>query len=175
MRITIIIISTIIGFFVAVLLFFAVWFIMKYPILRCSCKKELKETIRQMFDADSVSLRSGFVPMGSFPNIKTISVSIVNGTTNTIDFKSLPAKSLNLEAIDQIEEAIKKEIEPVARLLFERCNSEKFNNIAVYFCKYDNEGRLIILYQYHFGEMATRWLEAPAGADVAVVQLKNRK
>jgi len=148
MRITIIII----GFFVAVLLFFAVLFMIKYPVLRCSCKKELKETIRQMFDADSVFLRSGFVPMGSSQDIIGFSAFIVNGTTNAIDFKTLPAVYREIENIDQIEDALIKEIEPVARLLFERCNSEKFNNITVYFCKYDNDGQLIILYQYHFGE-----------------------
>lgn len=149
MRIIIIsMIGSIVGL---VVLLIAVYFIKIYtPVLRCSCKEELKETIRQMFDADSVFLQSGFVPMGIYPDIKGFSVSIVNGTTNTIDFKALPAAYREIENIDQIEEALIKEIDPVARLLFERCNSQKFNSIAVYFCKYDNKGRLITLYQYHF-------------------------
>ena len=141
----------IIGLILGVVFFIAVYFIKTYPpTLKCSCEEELKESIRQMFDADSVFLQSGLVPMGSSPDIKGIGLDIVNGTTNTIDFKALPAAYRRIENIDQIEEALIKEIEPVARLLFERCNSEKFNNISVYFCKYDNEGRLITLYQYHF-------------------------
>ena len=146
MRATIIAVGVIV-----VLSFFVVFTIDKRLALKCSYEEELKETIRQMFDADSVFLTSSSW-FSDIPDIKSMGLFIVNGTTSVLDFKTLPAEYRRLDCIDKVENELMKEAENVARLLLERCNSEKFNCITVYFSKYSDDGHLVPLWQYHFTE-----------------------
>ena len=128
---------TIIGVGLLLFFFFAGYLYTRPPALKCSCeKKELEEIIKQMFDADEVSLRSIRLREELyFPEIRAIAVDIVNATTNTLDFKSLPEKYQRFDNFSQVEDSLKKDAEKVAYLLFEKCDTENFNDIMINFIK----------------------------------------
>lgn len=120
------------------------------PVLKCLCDEQmLKDSIKRMFDADSVFLQTGYLSQTTHtPAVKSFSLTIINGTTNAVDFKPLPAKHRKLENVDF--NALQKETDAVAQILFDNYNSKDFNSIAVYFSKYDSTGSLVPLYQYHY-------------------------
>ena len=121
------------------------------PVLKCSCEEELKDTIKQMFDADSVLLYSKRLREEPyFPEIRAITVCIINGTTNTLDFKTLPIKYQGFDNYSQIEDGLKKEAEIIAHLLFEKCDTEKFNDIIIMFFKYDSDGKPYYQFICHY-------------------------
>lgn len=139
---------------IVMLLFFAGYLYTRPPALKCFCEKEkLEEMIKQMFDADEVSLRS--IQLREelyFPEIRAITVDIVNATTNTLDFKSLPEKYQRFDNFSQVEDSLKKDAEKVAHLLFEKCDTENFNDIMINFIKYDSSGQLNYQFICHYRE-----------------------
>jgi hypothetical protein len=115
-----------------------------------------------MFDADTVLLYSYRLREEIyFPEIRAITLCIVNGTTKTLDFKTLPERYQRFDNYSQIEDGLKADGDEVARLLYEKCNSKEFNDIIIEFLKYDAEGEPNYRFiNHYYGELfPEKWAE----------------
>lgn len=110
--------------------------------LVCYCEEEhLKDTIQQMFDADSILIYTKLLREELYmPEIRAIVVCVVNGTTDMLDFRTLTKMNQRFENYTQIENSLQQEAKKVALLLFEKCNTKEFNDIIVEFFKYGDDG-----------------------------------
>jgi hypothetical protein len=119
------------------------------PRLKCTSElQKFENIIKEEFKADSVRIKSIVLKEEIyFPTLISPLVSIYNPETETLNFKSLSENEYSrFENFQEIEESLKVEAEPIARMISESCEMGKFNDLLIEFAKTNNREK----YQYRF-------------------------
>ena len=117
--------------------------------LKCMSIKKIENLALEMYNADEIIIESKWLKEEIyFKGLSCFYITIVNGKTQALNFKELPAdKYRRFDNYEEIENQLKQEGLPIVNKIKSECDLKKFDQIVVVFAKEKSDGTLF----YRFG------------------------
>lgn len=136
--------STIKAFFITFVSYLLIlWTIDLKPAPNLNCDFDLKSLtteIKSKFNPDTVTIRTVVIQEEIyFPKIICPRITIVNPTTETIDFKTIDENQTRFNNYEEIENKLKAEGQFIADRISKSCNIADYNDLIIDFVKYQKD------------------------------------